>query len=91
MIRLYQIINEVKLIVVHVFRHDQGTWTTTLIVQLLRVSERNQCVLLTMYEECGAGYISDVVNIAESVTYQVLEKCASLFFHYLSDALEGTH
>lgn len=64
---LDEIIDKVKLIVVHFFRDDQGTWSSTFEVELLRVFKWYKSVPLSMHNERRTCYFFDMVYVSEAI------------------------
>jgi hypothetical protein len=60
-------------------------------MHFLRMPERNQGVSLSMYKESRTTDLLYGVYISESITNNVREETACLFFDYISNAHEWRH
>ena len=69
---LDQVVDEIELVVVHLWRHDYRRRALDPRLQSLRVSEADQLVTLPMYKESWALDLRHNINVAKAVIYQVL-------------------
>lgn len=65
--RSYEVLTKVKVIMVHLRRHDQRAWAPTFVMKFLRVGVRNQVILHTMHQEGRAKNSSDLLYVVESL------------------------
>lgn len=86
-----QILNKVKVIVVHVRRHHDRRRCRAFIVQLTRVLVRDQVVLDPVDQEGRRLHLRDLFNVVEAVLDQVLDVAAGLVLHDVSNRFERRH
>lgn len=76
----YEVLSEIKVVMVHIRGQYQGTWATTVLVELFRMGKWNQIVFHAMHQKGWTGYGFDLFEIVESVLYQEFQNLASLVF-----------
>ena len=88
---IYEVVNKVELVVVHVPGQDNGDGPSTLQGHLLRMREVNELVSLAMHEETRTRDILNQVYIPEVVLDCILGPRACLIPHYVTDRHERRH
>jgi len=88
---IYEVVNEVELVVVHVPWQDNGDGPTTLQGHLLRMREVNELVSLAVHEKTRTRDILNQVYIPEVVLDCILGPHACLIPHYVTDRHERRH
>jgi len=86
-----QVLNEVKIVVVHIRRHCEWAWTSASVVEGLRVLDGYQVVFHTVDEECRAFDFTDFVEIVEPLFEEIFQHATRLIFSNWLDWLERWH
>ena len=68
---MYQIVDKIEFIMIHVAGHYQSARSTTLVMHFLRMSEGYQSISLAMNKKCRASYSFDGIDIPKTVTYNI--------------------
>ena len=89
--RRYEVFTEIKIIMVHVRWHNQGTWSSTLLMQFFWVLKRNQVIFHSVHKKGRTSYFWNFLNIIEPILYEVFQYTTRLVFCNASDWFERAH